>query len=43
MGTFAETAIIDYRLSFAIQGKQTSAFRFHFTANKRKFIVSVFR
>jgi hypothetical protein len=23
MGTFAETAIIDYRLSFAAQGKQT--------------------
>jgi hypothetical protein len=28
MGTFAETAIIDYRLSFADLGKQTSVFRF---------------
>jgi hypothetical protein len=24
MGTFAETALVDYRLSFADQGKQTS-------------------
>jgi hypothetical protein len=29
MGTFAETAIIDYRLSFADLGNQTSVFRFH--------------
>jgi hypothetical protein len=28
MGMFAETAIIDYRLSFAYQGKQTSVFNF---------------
>jgi hypothetical protein len=28
MGTLAETAIIDYRLFFANQGKQTSDFRF---------------
>jgi hypothetical protein len=27
MGTFAETAINDYRSSFANQGKQTSIFR----------------
>jgi hypothetical protein len=27
MGTFAETAIVDYRLSFADQGKLTSVFR----------------
>jgi hypothetical protein len=27
MDTFAETAIIDYRLLFADQGKQTSVFR----------------
>jgi hypothetical protein len=27
MGTFAETAIVDYRLSFADQRKQTSVFR----------------
>jgi hypothetical protein len=28
MGTFAETSIVDYRLSFADQGKQSSVFRF---------------
>jgi hypothetical protein len=28
MGTLAETSIVDYRLSFADQGKQTSVFRF---------------
>jgi hypothetical protein len=28
MGTFAETAIVDYRLSFADQWKQTSVLRF---------------
>jgi hypothetical protein len=28
MGTFAETAIIDYRLSFADLGKETSVLRF---------------
>ncbi len=28
MGTFAESAKVDYRLSFAGQGKQTSVFRF---------------
>jgi hypothetical protein len=28
MGTFAETAIVDYRLSFADQRKQTSVFFF---------------
>jgi hypothetical protein len=27
MSTFAETATVDYRLSFADQGKQTSVFR----------------
>jgi hypothetical protein len=42
MGTFAETAIVDYRLSFADQGKQTSVFRFA-ASNKRKYAVSVFR
>jgi hypothetical protein len=35
MGIFAETAIVDYRLSFADQGQQTSIFR--------KFAVTVFR
>jgi hypothetical protein len=28
MGTFAETANVDYRLSFADQGKQTFVLRF---------------
>jgi hypothetical protein len=28
MGTFAETAIVDYHLSFAGQGKRTPIFRF---------------
>jgi hypothetical protein len=28
MGTFAETLIVDYRLSFADQEKQKSIFRF---------------
>ncbi len=31
MGTFAETANVDYRLSFADQEKQTSVFRFPFS------------
>jgi hypothetical protein len=30
MGMFAETAIVDYRLSFVDQGKQTSVFHFRF-------------
>ncbi len=29
MGTFAKTSIVDYHLSFADQGKQTSVFYFH--------------
>jgi hypothetical protein len=36
---FAETAIVDYRLSFAGQGKQTSVFRFPQT---EKFAISIF-
>ncbi len=28
MGMFAETAIVDYHLSFAVQGKQTLVLRF---------------
>jgi hypothetical protein len=32
MGTFAETGIVDYHLSFAEQGKQTSV-----CSKKRKF------
>jgi hypothetical protein len=43
MGTLAETAIVDYRLSFADHGKQTSVFRFRLQANKRKFAISIFR
>jgi hypothetical protein len=35
MGTFAETAIVDFRLSFASQGKQTSVFRFHLQQTNR--------
>jgi hypothetical protein len=29
MGTFAETVIVDYHLSCADQGKQTTIYRFH--------------
>jgi hypothetical protein len=35
MGTFAETANVGYRLSFADQEKQTSIYHFQFAANKR--------
>ncbi len=39
MGTFAETAIIDYRLSFANLGKQTYVFRLHLQqTNKLPFV-----
>jgi hypothetical protein len=41
MDTFAETAIIDYRLLFADQGKQTSVFRLKKKQKKLKFAVSV--
>jgi hypothetical protein len=41
MGTFAETIIVDYRLSFADQGTPT-CFLFLFAANKWKFAISVF-
>jgi hypothetical protein len=34
MSTFSETAIVDYRLSFADQGKQTSVFRFNLQQTK---------
>jgi hypothetical protein len=43
MGTFAEKANVDYRFSFADQGKRTSVFHFLFAGNKRKFAVSVYR
>jgi hypothetical protein len=41
MGTFAETANIDYRLSFANQGKQTSIFRLQKTNGIVLFLFSV--
>jgi hypothetical protein len=41
MGTFAETANINNRLSFADQGKQTSVFRFPFATNRQKLPFSV--
>jgi hypothetical protein len=46
MGTFAETAIVDYRLSFADQGKQTSVFfsiLFPFFICRKQMEVAVFR
>ncbi len=43
MGTFAETAIVDYRLSFFLPSKINFRFPFPFAANKRNFAVSVFR
>jgi hypothetical protein len=41
MSTFAETEIVNYPLSFAVQGKQNFRLPFPFTANKRKFAVSI--
>jgi hypothetical protein len=41
MGTLAETAIVDYRLSFTYQGIQTYNFCFLFGENKRKYAISV--
>jgi hypothetical protein len=43
MDTFAETAIVDYRLSFADQGKQTSVFLFYLqqTNGSLPFLLSV--
>jgi hypothetical protein len=45
MNTFAETAIVDYRLPFAHQGKQTSVFRFcfPFSVCSKQTEVAVFR
>ncbi len=43
MGTFAGSPIVDYRLLFADEEKQTSVFRFRMHQNKRKFAISVFR
>jgi hypothetical protein len=35
MGKFADTANVDYRLSFCQEGKQTSVFRFHLQQTNR--------
>jgi hypothetical protein len=40
MGTFAETLIVDNRLPFAGQGKQTFL-RFPFAANNQKLLISL--
>ncbi len=37
----AETEIVNYRLSFDVQGKQNFRLMFPFAANKRKFAVSI--
>jgi hypothetical protein len=42
MGTFAGTAIVDYRLSFANQGKQTSKYRFRLQQIEGRFADFVF-
>jgi hypothetical protein len=41
MGTFAETANVDYRSTFADQGKQTSIFLFHKNKGSLPFLFSV--
>jgi hypothetical protein len=43
MGKFAETTILDYRLSFAAPRKTNFRFPLPFAENRRKFAVSVFR
>jgi hypothetical protein len=43
MGMFDETAIIDYRLSLAGQGKQTSVFRLQQTNGSLLFLLSICR
>jgi hypothetical protein len=45
MGTFAETALVDYRLSFADQGTKTFVFRFRLqeTNESLPFQFSVYR
>jgi hypothetical protein len=43
MGKFAETEIVNYRLSFSDPGKQTSVYRFRLQqTNRQKFAVPVF-
>jgi hypothetical protein len=41
MGTFADTANVDHRLSFAEQGKQTSVFRLQKTNGSLPFPFSI--
>jgi hypothetical protein len=43
MGKIAETAIVDYRLSFANQGKQISVFHFRLQQANGNFPFSVCR
>jgi hypothetical protein len=43
MGTFAETAIVDYRTVYCLPTKENVHFPFPFAANKWKFVVSVLR
>jgi hypothetical protein len=40
MGTFAETANVDYRLQFSDQGKQTSVFNLQQTNGSLRFSFS---
>jgi hypothetical protein len=42
MGTFAETANVDFYLSFANQGKETSVFQFRLQQTNKNFPFSVF-
>jgi hypothetical protein len=42
IATFAETAIVDYRLLFAVPRKTKFCFPFPFAANKLKFAVAFF-
>jgi hypothetical protein len=42
MGTFAETGNVDYHLSFADQGKETSVFQFRLQQTSKNFPFSVF-
>jgi hypothetical protein len=41
-GTFTQTAVIDYRLSFPKQGKQTSVLRFCLQQTNGSFLFSRF-
>ncbi len=43
MGTFAETAIADYHLSFGQPRITDFGFSFPLAENKQKFVVSIFR